>query len=178
MVSSTNIVGHIHGYLGFMRPVEHRLDTTEKQKMDLCEFKGTVDMKGCRNWSFPFSNVPVLRPNIFQGRICLRSKIPSICSLSFQQSRSVPRQLWSGHCVSLPLSVSLRGTLPGRPPGDYQSFREQLAIVFLQKVPVPSQVQQPHRQSQVIVFQMLICKVALDQHRGYAARLGLLSGRP
>lgn len=46
MVSSTNIVGDIHGYLGFTWPVEHRLDTTEKQKMDLSEFKGTVDMKG------------------------------------------------------------------------------------------------------------------------------------
>lgn len=63
-------------------------------------------------------------------------------------------------------------------PWGLPKLPEQLAIVFLQKVPVPSQVQQPHRQFQVIVFQMLICKVALDQHRGYAARLGLLSGRP
>lgn len=43
--------------------------------------------------------------------------------LSFQQCRLVLRQLWAGHCVSLLLSVSLKGTLPGRLCGDCQKLQ-------------------------------------------------------
>lgn len=46
MASSNNVVDHTHSYLGYIQPVKHRLDMTEKQRMDSSVFKGTVDMKG------------------------------------------------------------------------------------------------------------------------------------
>lgn len=59
-----------------------------------------------------------------------------------------------------------------------QHFNEQLAIVFAQKVPMPGQVQQPHRWFQVIVFQRLVGKmfVGMGQHGDHTIRSCLLSG--
>lgn len=142
MVSSTNVVGHILSSLGCIQPIGHRLDLPEKQSMDFCVERdrgregssetGHFHFLTSRCSDLTFSKLVFVSEAGFHSK-CLFfvfSAEQAWAETAVVQSLCVPAFVW----------LTKRGTLPGRPHGDGQSFSEQLAIVFSQKVPMPSQI--------------------------------------